>query len=334
MKLRRREFIAVAGVGGAALLVKRYITGGIKSISPPTSSVETKEITPNDEFYLTHYDRVPEIDAESWRLEVVGEVEEELTLTLDDVKAFPSKADFNTLICIGNGIGGDLIGNAKWKGIRLKDVLETAVLKPSARDLVLHGADGYVDSFPIEKAIHEATRLVYEMNNERLPLAHGFPLRAVVPGLYGIKNLKWITRIEVSAEDVRGYWQKRGWSEDGVIKVMSRIDSPRDGDIISGDRARITGIAFAGEFPISRVEVSTDGGSNWLEASLKRSLSRYSWSLWSFDWEIQGAGEFEIVARATDESGRVQEEGSVVSRRAFPDGADGFHRISVKTLSL
>jgi DMSO/TMAO reductase YedYZ molybdopterin-dependent catalytic subunit len=332
--MKRRKLMAIAGVAGAALLARKYITGGIESIAPPTSTVRTKEVTPNDEFYITHYDGVPEIDVKDWRLVVTGEVERELSLSFEDISAFPETTDYNTLICIGNGIGGDLIGNAKWKGIQLKDVLLMAGLKETAKDIVFHGVDGYADSFPIEKALHEDSRLVYEMNDETLPPVHGFPLRAVIPGLYGIKNVKWIERIEVSAEDVKGYWQKRGWSERGIINVMSRIDVPRDGEIITGGSFEISGIAFGGENPITKVEVSTDGGKTWQEAALKPSLSRYAWTLWQYRWKITGPGDVEITARATDESGRVQKEGTVISRRSFPDGAEGYHTIKVTAVGI
>ncbi len=332
MKFRRREFIALIGLAGAAALAQRYITGGIQSIAPASSTLKTKEVTPNSEFYITQYDGVPTVDPASWRLVVTGEVDRELNLTLDEVKSYGETSDYNTLICIGNGIGGDLIGNAFWKGVRLRDVLETAGLTDSARDLVLYGADGYSDSFPIEKALHDDTRLVFEMNGEALPEAHGFPLRAVVPGLYGIKNVKWIEKIEVSSEDVRGDWQKRGWNEEGIIKVTSRIDMPRGGDLITGRAYEISGIAFGGEYPITGVEVSTDGGKSWADAAIKPALSRYAWTLWTFSWDIPDSGEYLLAARATDESGRIQKVGTIVSRRVFPDGADGYHKVMVEVI--
>ena len=332
MKFRRREFIALIGLAGAAALAQRYITGGIQSIAPASSTLKTREVTPNSEFYITQYDGVPSVDPASWRLVVSGEVEKELSLNLDDVKAYAETSDYNTLICIGNGIGGDLIGNAQWRGIRLRDLLETAGLKEDARELVLYGADGYVDSFPVEKALHPDTRLVYEMNGDLLPEAHGYPLRAVVPGRYGIKNVKWIERIEVTSEDVRGYWGKRGWNEEGIIKVASRIDMPKEGDLIIGRAYEVSGIAFGGEHPITEVEVSTDGGKSWTDASIKPTLSRYAWTLWTYIWQIQAAGEYLLAVRATDESGRIQKEGTVVSRRVFPDGADGYHKVKVKVI--
>jgi DMSO/TMAO reductase YedYZ molybdopterin-dependent catalytic subunit len=329
MKFKRREFIALTGLAGAAFLAVRYITGGIESISPPSSSLRTNEITPNNEFYLTHYDGIPEIDGETWKLKIGGEVENELSLSLAEIMELPSTNDFNTLICIGNGIGGDLIGNAKWRGIPLKEVLLKAGLKESARELVFHGADGYTDSFPLGKGLQADTRLVYEMNDRTLPIEHGFPLRAVVPGLYGIKNLKWIERIEVSAEEVTGYWQKRGWSKEGQIKVMSRIDMPRDGDIITKESYEMSGIAFAGEHSINLVEVSTDGGKTWKEAMIKPALSRFAWTLWNYNWKVPDQRDYEIMVRARDKSGRTQKEGTVVSRRVFPNGADGYHKVNV-----
>jgi len=332
MKFRRREFIALVGLAGAAALVQRYISGGIQSIAPESSTLKTKEVTPNDEFYITQYDGVPSVDGDSWRLTVSGEVENEISLTLDEVKSYAETVDYNTLICIGNGVGGDLIGNAKWRGIRLSDVLDAAGLKNRGRVLVLHGADGYDDNFSIEKALHPDTRLVYEMNDEPLPEVHGFPLRAVVPGLYGIKNVKWIERIEVLSEEVRGYWGKRGWNEEGIIKVTSRIDMPKKGDMITGRSYEISGMAFGGENPITGVEVSTDDGRSWADANIKPVLSRYAWTLWTFDWQIPNSGEYELTARATDESGRIQKEGTVVSRRVFPDGADGYHKVKVKVI--
>ncbi len=334
MKFKRREFIALTGIAGTILLVRRYITGGIISIAPPASSMKTSEITPNDEFYITNYDATPEVSLEDWSLRVTGEVEKELTMDLEELKKLEETVDYNTLICIGNGIGGNLIGNAKWKGVRLGDVLEIAGLRETARDIALYGADGYMDTFPVSKALHPDTRLVYEMNDEPLPVVHGFPLRIVVPGLYGIKNVKWLTEIRVTAEDELGFWQKRGWSEEATIKVMSRIDVPREGDLISERLVEISGIAFAGEHPIKRVEVSTDGGETWKDAKLLPALSRYAWTLWSMEWRIPSNGDYELMSRAIDESGRIQEEGTIVSRRSFPDGAEGYHRIRVKRVSI
>ncbi|RMF88770.1 MAG: oxidoreductase [Methanobacteriota archaeon] len=333
MSMRRRDFIVIAGAAaGAAVIGRRYITGGIRSVVPDASARGTSEVTPNNEFYITHYNGIPELTDAEWSLKITGEVEREVELTLEDLKRLEETLDYNTLICIGNGIGGSLIGNARWRGVRLGDVLRLAGVLDGAVDVVLHGADGYSDSFPVEKALHPDTRLVYEMNGEPLPQAHGYPLRAVVPGLYGIKNVKWIERIEVAAEEVLGHWQKRGWSREGRIKVMSRIDVPGDGAVIGSGVHTVSGIAFAGEHPITKVEVSTDGGGTWREAALKPPLSRYAWTLWSYEWAVPGPGVYTLAVRAADESGRVQEPGNAITRRAFPDGAWGYHSIRVRAV--
>lgn len=330
--MRRRDFVALAGLSAAGFLGLRYITGGVKSVIPEKRGPGLKEVTPNEEFYLTQYNGIPEVDGESWRLEIEGEVKNPVSLSLDEIMGMGSGRDYNTLICIGNGIGGDLIGNARWRGVRLEDVLNHAGLLENAAYVLFHGADGYSDGFPLERALHPGTRLVYEMNGEPLPVAHGFPLRAVVPGLYGIKNLKWITKIEVLSEPVTGYWGKRGWNKDGFIKVMSRVDSPGDGSRIEQGPLTISGIAFAGEHMITRVEVSTDGENTWTPAELRKPLSDYAWTLWSLDWVPDSTGDFRISVRAEDASGRIQGPGSIVSRRSFPDGADGYHRINVRII--
>ncbi len=334
MKLKRRHILGLGLAIGGSVLAAKYLRVGFKSIVPEASSLSTKEITPNNEFYVTHYSSVPEVDLENWRLQVDGEVERALSLAIEDISELPQTDDYNTLLCIGNGIGGDLIGNAKWKGVRMRDVLELAGLKDTAQELVLHGADGYSDSFPLERGLRDETRLVYSMNEEPLPAAHGLPLRCVVPGLYGIKNVKWLTRIEVLSEGYTGYWQKRGWDRDGFIKVVSRIDQPRDAEIIRGGAYEISGVAFAGEHQIEAVEISADGGKTWDDAVLKPPLSRFSWTLWRYDWRIPGSGDYEIAVRARDGSGRIQTEGTVISRRSFPDGADGFHKIKIKAVGF
>jgi len=329
LRITRRAFLVIAGSAAATALAVKRLTTGARSLAPQLSG-RTEEVTPESSFYITHFNAVPEIELKSWRLVVAGEVERELHLTLEDLHALPRTEDYNTLVCIGNGVGGRLIGNAKWSGVRLKDVLEMAGLRSGAKELALYGADGYMDSIPLERGLNPDTRLVYEMNDAALPREHGFPVRCIVPGLYGIKNVKWLERIEVLKEDVKGYWQRRGWSEEAEVKMLSRIDQPRNGEVIGSKVYEIRGIAFGGEHAIARVEVSTDGGATWSEAKLKPRLSEHAWTLWSYEWSAPSPGEHEIVVRAIDESGRAQSRGNLLSRRAFPDGAEGYHRVRVK----
>ena len=159
-----------------------------------------------------------------------------------------------------------------------------------------------------------------------LPDEHGFPARVIVPGIYGMKNVKWLTELELVNHDYKGYWETRGWSDEAIVKVRSRIDLPGDGETIRGKDYVIRGIAFGGLHGISKVEVSVDGGLRWQEAELERPLSSYSWVFWSFIWKAPGTGRYTLAARATDKRGMLQE---VAPAGAYPDGASGLHEINV-----
>jgi DMSO/TMAO reductase YedYZ molybdopterin-dependent catalytic subunit len=203
-------------------------------------------------------------------------------------------------------------------------VLERAGIKPSVRDVVLRAADDYSDSIPLDRAMQDGTLLVYEMNGAPLTPTHGFPVRLLVPGIFGMKNVKWITQIELVDHDYKGYWQNRGWDDRAEYKTMSRIDIPQGSASPTG--TIIAGIAFAGDRGVSRVEVSTDGGATWEQTESKAPLSPYSWVLWRRQWSPQQPGEFELQVRATDGRGETQ-----TSRRAnpIPDGASGYHRRTI-----
>ena len=171
------------------------------------------------------------------------------------------------------------------------------------------------------------TALVWGMNGEPLNAAHGAPLRAIVPGRYGIKNVKWLERIELSSADEEGYWQRRDWTEEGVVKTSSRIDAPRPRGIVRADEAELAGIAFAGDRGISKVEVSTDGGATWRAAAITDRPSALSWVIWRLAWSPPPApGTYEVVVRATDGTGELQTEERAPT---LPDGASGWHEITV-----
>ena len=232
----------------------------------------------------------------------------------------------STLECIGNPVGGDSIGTAKWEGVKLNAILEEAGVGPNAVDLVLRGADGYSDSFPAARAMRDEVLLVTKMNGVPLPAEHGFPARVIVPGIYGMKNVKWLSELELVDQDYKGYWEKRGWSDEASIKVRSRIDAPGDGETVQGNSYLVKGVAFGGLHGIRKVEVSTDGGQTWRETTLEPLLSPYAWVLWSYRWGISSAGRYTLVARATDGRGVLQE---ATPRRAYPNGATGLHEIVV-----
>ena len=284
------------------------------------------EVTPNKDFYQVSKNAFdPQLDVRQWKLEVVGLVDNPIVLSFDDLKSFPAVERYATLACISNEVGGDLIGNALWTGVRLKEVLAKAGIREGVIDVALHASDDYTDSIPIERAMASETLLVYEMNGEPLTPEHGFPVRLLVPGIYGMKNVKWITRVEPIAFDLKGYWQRRGWDDRAEYKTLSRIDAPDSG--IKGETT-IAGVAFAGDRGISRVEVSTDGGATWEQADIKPPLSPLTWVLWWKRWGPDRPGKHRFVVRATD--GRNQTQ---TSQYAPPDpsGSSGYHSVIISS---
>ena len=185
--------------------------------------------------------------------------------------------------------------------------------------------DDYVDSIPFERALHPDNLVALQMNGEALPPGHGFPARLLVPGIYGMKNVKWLTNIRLVEGDVKGFWQQRGWSDKAVYNTNARIDVPHYSDQVTAGPRSVAGVAFAGDRGIQKVEVSVDGGKTWQEAQLKEPLSPYTWVLWILPWDAQPKSAV-IIARATDGTGTVQ---PAEVRGTLPDGATGYHQIVV-----
>ena len=327
-RLFLRQGTGLAAIALAGLVVSRDVLGRFGSVVKQYRRGSPRQpITSNEEFYRVSKNGVydPTVAGDTWRLEVDGAVHRRLSLTLADMRARPATESYNTLECISNEVGGDLVGNALWKGITLRSLLEEAGVPASARFVKFESADGYTESLPLEFALDAKVRLVYEMNGVLLPAAHGFPLRVVAPGKYGMKHAKWLTRVTLVEEEYFGYWEERGWDQQARVKTTSLIDVPANGDMLAEGWTRLHGIAFSGDRGISRVEVSTDRGKTWSDATLLPPLSPWSWVLWHFDW-FAGQGTFELVARATDGERVVQEERE---RPALPEGASGYHRITV-----
>jgi DMSO/TMAO reductase YedYZ molybdopterin-dependent catalytic subunit len=205
--------------------------------------------------------------------------------------------------------------------------LEMAQLKPEARKVVLRSDDGYSTGVPLERCLRSQTFLAYEMNGRELPDSHGFPLRAVIPGYYGMKQPKWLTEVEVVGHDYQGYWEERGWADEAVVKTLSRIDIPSHRSQIPLSGAQIGGIAFAGDRGIRKVEYSWDGGKTWREAAVKPPLSPYAWTLWAAELTLPREAEYTLAVRATDGQGTLQDER--VSE-PLPDGASGYHKLRIK----
>ena len=310
----------------------RYSVNPVARMRPnATASKGTvSPITPNSEFYVEDIHGPPKsLREEHWRLKVTGKIDRPLTLSLDQIRKRPAVRQIITLSCIGNPVGGYALGNAEWQGISLRDLLDEADPDFFTKTLIFKGADGYHDSIPLSRGRHRAALLAYAMNGEPLSRKHGFPLRLLVPGLYGIKQVKWIQEIEVSNENHIGYWGKRNWSRDGNVKIISRIDFPKNESRVRGSQTIIRGIAFAGDRGIQYVQVSTDGERSWSLAKLEKPLSPYSWVFWSFAMRLPRPGRYSIAVRAADQYSGIQRDGQ---RDPFPSGTSGIHRIQFTVL--
>lgn len=305
--------------------------------SPPEQALEARippvagtrpELTSNRNFYRIDINTIPpRVDGETWRLEVGGLVNNPLQLSLDEVRARPSVNQAITLECISNRLGGDLIGTSLWTGVRLKDILAEAGLQESAQEVFIESTDGFYESVPMTDAMDERTLLVYAMNGEPLPVEHGYPLRIYIPNRFGMKQPKWITRIEVIDHAGLGYWVERGWSEEAIPPTTAVIDSVANEEY--DDQTGIVpvgGIAYAGARGISKVEVQVDGDP-WEEAELRTpALSPLTWVQWRYAWTAQ-LGQHTFRVRAYDGTGALQE---TETAPPHPDGATGIHSM-VKT---
>lgn len=325
-KFNRRAFFKYAGFGLGSLGLTRRAEGGAfffkRMFSVPPR--ETPFITTNQKFYQVQYGTVPKIESAAWKLQIFGRVRHPLTLTYADFLSAKSMESMVTLKCIDTLPGGSTISNAVWQGPRLRDILLEAEIKSESLDVIFHAADGYTDSIPVERIMKGDVMLAHSMNGVALPMNHGYPIRIIVPGLYGIKNVKWITDIEVVNHDYQGYWQQRGWTDVGRIKTFSRIDSPGHYQEITEPEVDIKGIAFAGSRGVSKVEVSTTGGTRWKAAQITTSKLKTAWVLWKYRWIPPESGSFSLVVRAIDGLGQIQTD---KIKRAYPDGSSGLHTI-------
>ena len=307
---------------------------------PGLAPLLASEVTPTYLFYRIDINPiVPEVDSKSWNLTLKGLVEKPMTINYDQIKAMPSVEEYVTLECISNKVGGELISTALWKGIRLSHLLNEAGIKPNVKYVVFRCADGYDVGIPIERSQMEGTILAYNMNNSPLTSKHGYPVRAIVPGLYGMMNPKWITEIELVDKVYGGYWQRLGWANNAEDKTGSSILIPGQAAarqrfrkldetvaLTDGSKVPIAGIAFAGDRGIAKIEVSTDGGITWKTALVKDPLSKYTWVLWTAGYVPPNKENYSIVVRATDKTGKVQ---TTEMSPPFPNGATGYHTITV-----
>lgn len=294
--------------------------------------------SPLTRFYETRYRNAnprPEIDAADWQLTIDGWVQYPQALSLEDIAALDQVEVMRTLECISNPVGGTLIGNTTWRGVKLADVLALAGIQTGAREVKMLAADGYDTSIPLALAQHADALLVFEMDGAPLSVKHGYPLRVLLPGCYGQKQPKWITGIEVITDEFLGYWEQRGWSNEASVQINSQIWEPAPLSRVSGSTATISGIAFADESGVSRVEISTDDGVTWQPVELIPGPSSLVWTEWRYEWVLPPVTEstpFEIAVRAVDGNGVTQRRAANdagLLNSTFPDGTSDIHRTVV-----
>lgn len=354
MDLSRRQVLKIGAGGAVAISAGGGVIGWLlRKTGGPDRNVElvapvapatvpprapfpeiaglTPEITSVADHYRVDVNLVqPTVEAEGWTLSVQGAVERPLELTFDQLQQqFEVVEEYSTLACISNPVGGPLVGHSAWGGVRLKDVLEEAGSTSGVMDVVFKGADGYTDSIPLEIALDPSVILAVAQNGEPLTREHGFPCRVRVPGIYGMKNVKWLQTIELVEKDYKGYWMKRGWSDKAVVKTQSRIDVAGDGGAAAvGAATWIAGVAWAGDRGVSAVEVSLDGGDSWEEAQLKEPVNGdLSWRLWALRWTPTEARRAKVLCRAIDGTGDVQ---SPEETEPHPAGASGYHSVEIE----
>ena len=345
-KLTRRGFLIAAGSTAAAFIagcVPRVLSGPTTvttdsatapattsspdAMMPAVSAPDKIVITPTTDFYEQSFNRILQIEPPQYRLTVDGLVDTSLELELSDLKALPSDTFMRTLECIGNPVGGPLIGNANWKGFKISDLLSRTRIQSTATYARFQAADGYLTSVELEWLLQPDTILVYEMNGEPLPAAHGYPLRILMPGLYGQKMPKWITRIEFIDHAEAGIWERQGWDFVASVKTNSIIQQPQSGKFPAGPQV-IYGVAFAGKREVTAVQVQVDDQA-WKEARLLKG-SHYVWTQWAVEWDAT-PGRHTLAVRASDAEGFTQSaHASGVLDGSYPAGTDAIHSVTIQ----
>ena len=323
---------------------------GYRTFAAPPQALQ-ENIVPNDLFYVrNHWREVPKIDTDTFRLVVDGEVENPLSLSYQDLLDMPKKTFQVTFECCGNSPvpdywarstrtssvmeqikGHGIMGNAEWAGVSLADVLARAGVKPSAVEVMFEGADHgpdetvgdppevtYERSLPLAKATHADTLLAYEMNGEPLPPPHGYPLRLLVPGWYGMTSIKWLVGIHVLDHEFKGFYMtERYMTVNGPdadsyytyltrMKVKSIITNPLPGEVVPAGGYQLAGAAWSGEDQVAGVEISVDGGASWSPVDVLHPRSGYSWYRWEHYWKPPGPGSYTLMSRATNDKGETQ----------------------------
>jgi len=336
--MERRTFFAVAGAAGVGLLLPyafyRYLAEGtnvlpigVRDYLNDGPLAALRAITPAGDLYVMSSHGEPAVDVEKWSLLIGGLVENPLRLSYGEVRQLPRYETTLTLECISNPIGGRYIGTCQWGGTLLRPLLERAGPKREAVYAVLYAAEGYTTGHPVERILRSENFLAYELNGEALTRQHGFPLRVFLPGKYGMKMPKWLTRIEFVDKEYLGYWEQKGWSNQADRQLRAVVDDPRDGARIEGTNFVITGYAVADAAGVARVEISTDDGRAWQQAAIfSNPIPSQMWAFWKYVWANPAKGKYTLQVRAIASDGRVQ---TAERSGEWPEGARGYHMPNV-----
>jgi DMSO/TMAO reductase YedYZ molybdopterin-dependent catalytic subunit len=335
------------GDGGQPRLSRRTLIGSAAAgllcaqegeVSNFDLSLLDESTVPAELFFIRDHFPAPKTSSAGWKLSVSGAVANPLEISYEELSEQARKILPVTIECAENPVGGGLVGHAEWTGVTLASILERARASSDAGFVRLSGADGFSRTISLAKALYPDTLIAYAMNGEKLPASHGHPLRAVIPGWYGMASIKWLQRVEVLiSEDVFPDYVRRvrsllsGTRPAGAIAEMhvkSAFARPLDGAILTGRRFIVRGAAWAGENRVHQVEVSTDGAKSWQTARLSAEPLRYTWVQWTHEWKIPGAGQYELAVHASDDADRRQPAGRA------PDRADGYELNSWQTVRV
>ena len=283
--------------------------------------------TPNDKFFIIdNAIVVPQINPSDWELSIDGMVKNKIKLSYDDLLARPMIEVDDTIACVSNWVGGPYVGNARWLGVRLDDLINEAQPSRDADQILSHSVDKFTAGFPTAALDGRDAIIAVGMNGEILPVKNGFPARLIVPGLYGyVSATKWLSRLELTRFDLKeGYWIKKGWAKFAPIKMQSRIDTPYVEETFAAGKRAIAGVAWAHNVGVQGVEVKIDN-SSWREATLGPDLANTTWRQWWIDWDAK-PGTHTLSVRAINKNGDIQTE---KKKDVLPDGAEGWHTITV-----
>jgi DMSO/TMAO reductase YedYZ molybdopterin-dependent catalytic subunit len=323
----------------AARKLERDKDGSLTAAQRPKGTLP-EPISTNEQFYVVTKNAVadPVIDPTGWSLIIDGEVQRPTKVDYRTLRQLPSVEIVKTIECISNftamceltSFGCDLISTARWKGVRLSDLIDLAGgLKPSAAYLAVLSVDEFSSGLPLEVINDPDTIVVYEMNGEVLPREHGYPARLLVPGRYGMKNPKWLAAIRPVREEFLGWYEQRDWNKEGMVKTMARIDVPAGGATLPPGLQRIAGVAYAGDRGIQAVEISADAGMTWSPAKfIEPAAGKDAWVRWEVTADLPTSSKVTLVVRAIDGTGEVQTEEFKLPQ---PDGGSGRHSIDVTT---